>query len=186
MSDQPGAAAYPPPGAPPSSGRPGWLIPAVIAGLVVLVIVLLIVLLTGDDDGDSVTTDTTVPATAQTEPASETTVAATTTATEGADTEDGSPCPEFTEKNDLPIKLCDSGDLVRTSQQGLANWASDVGDAVGDVSIEVDGFFGPETDAAVRAFQTIQSLEVDGIIGANTWALLCPFTDSLCEADGDE
>jgi N-acetylmuramoyl-L-alanine amidase len=33
----------------------------------------------------------------------------------------------------------------------------------------VDGFFGPKTTAATRAFQQERGLLVDGIVGANTW-----------------
>lgn len=35
-----------------------------------------------------------------------------------------------------------------------------------------DGSFGNETDAAVRAFQRDEGLDVDGVIGAKTWAAL--------------
>lgn len=35
-----------------------------------------------------------------------------------------------------------------------------------------DAEFGPGTDKAVRQFQTAKGLEVDGIVGANTWAAL--------------
>lgn len=37
---------------------------------------------------------------------------------------------------------------------------------------DLDGIFGPETERAVRAFQTENSLAVDGIVGANTWNAL--------------
>ena len=36
----------------------------------------------------------------------------------------------------------------------------------------VDGIFGAKTEAAVKAFQTDQALEVDGLVGPNTWKAL--------------
>ena len=39
-------------------------------------------------------------------------------------------------------------------------------------SVAVDGSFGPNTDAAVRAFQQQKGLAVDGIVGPNTWTAL--------------
>ena len=38
--------------------------------------------------------------------------------------------------------------------------------------LAVDGIFGPDTDAAVRAFQQQHGLAVDGIVGPNTWSAL--------------
>jgi peptidoglycan hydrolase-like protein with peptidoglycan-binding domain len=39
-------------------------------------------------------------------------------------------------------------------------------------AIAADGAFGPQTRAAVQAFQTSKSLASDGIVGPNTWAEL--------------
>jgi peptidoglycan hydrolase-like protein with peptidoglycan-binding domain len=38
--------------------------------------------------------------------------------------------------------------------------------------VTVDGIFGPDTDAAVRAFQQGKHLTVDGIVGPDTWSAL--------------
>jgi peptidoglycan hydrolase-like protein with peptidoglycan-binding domain len=44
---------------------------------------------------------------------------------------------------------------------------------------EIDGHFGPQTEAAVRAFQERSGLEVDGIVGPQTWEHL-----NVVEHDG--
>ena len=43
-----------------------------------------------------------------------------------------------------------------------------------DQDVPVDGVFADSTDAAVRAFQTAEGLDVDGIVGPLTWAALVP------------
>ncbi len=40
------------------------------------------------------------------------------------------------------------------------------------VGLQVDGIFGPKTDAEVRLFQTAVGLVVDGIVGPVTWNAL--------------
>ena len=51
-----------------------------------------------------------------------------------------------------------SGDLVAHVQRALG--------------LTADGVFGPQTDAAVRAYQARAGLEVDGVVGPITWASL--------------
>jgi uncharacterized protein (TIGR02594 family) len=65
--------------------------------------------------------------------------------------------------------------LDQSSRSELQQGA--VGAAVSELQhllggIEVDGKFGPDTDAAVRAFQASHGLEVDGVAGPETWAAL--------------
>lgn len=55
------------------------------------------------------------------------------------------------------------GDDVKEMQQALAN---------ADITVEVDGIFGPGTERAVIAFQKKEGLVVDGIVGPATRALL--------------
>ena len=58
-----------------------------------------------------------------------------------------------------------SGDAVRAVQSQIHGR----GDGA---HIAVDGSFGPDTDDAVRAFQTLLGLSVDGIVGLQTWNYL--------------
>jgi putative chitinase len=56
------------------------------------------------------------------------------------------------------------GDTVELLQRLLA--------ARGFPELKADGDFGPATEAAVRQFQSAHKLEVDGVVGPNTWAAL--------------
>src|ERR687892_2544466 len=58
----------------------------------------------------------------------------------------------------LPLMYGSQGELVTHVQQAL--------------QVSADGIFGPETDTAVRQYQTRAGLEVDGIVGPATWGSL--------------
>ena len=64
----------------------------------------------------------------------------------------------------LQIKQGSKGNTVRSAQVLLRYRHG--------YNIDVDGDFGPATDAAVRAFQRAKGLGVDGVVGAKTWAKL--------------
>lgn len=67
------------------------------------------------------------------------------------------------------VSLGDSGEAVSALQYMLS-----VISAFYDVipPVQVDGTFGPATDAAVRAFQQAAGLTVDGIVGEKTWFMI--------------
>jgi hypothetical protein len=62
----------------------------------------------------------------------------------------------------IQVQLGSTGDTVRAVQSQIHSR----GDGV---VITIDGIFGPDTDEAVRAFQTLLGLSVDGIVGQQTW-----------------
>ena len=70
-------------------------------------------------------------------------------------------CDSYNGHEELPLRRCDSGELVRRLQGELAN-------SLG-LDLAADGYFGNLTEAAVRRYQTEQGLEIDGIVGAATW-----------------
>jgi len=57
-----------------------------------------------------------------------------------------------------------TGEPVRRAQRALRRTP--------DLGLEVDGIFGPKTEAAVKNFQHDKGLTVDGIVGPHTWAAL--------------
>jgi N-acetyl-anhydromuramyl-L-alanine amidase AmpD len=65
---------------------------------------------------------------------------------------------------DLPtLRVTSKGFAVRVLQQRLGAKGYDVG---------VDGIFGQQTLAAVKAFQEANGLGIDGVVGPNTWDAL--------------
>lgn len=58
----------------------------------------------------------------------------------------------------------DTGDAVRRAQRALRRTPN--------VSVVVDGVYGPATESAVKAFQEAAGLAVDGTVGPDTWAAL--------------
>jgi murein DD-endopeptidase MepM/ murein hydrolase activator NlpD len=71
----------------------------------------------------------------------------------------------------LPLQLGSSGDLVAHVQRALG--------------LSADGIFGPQTDAAVRAYQARAGLAVDGVVGPITWASLFERQASASAVGGD-
>jgi N-acetylmuramoyl-L-alanine amidase len=63
----------------------------------------------------------------------------------------------------LLLRSGDSGAAVRDLQQRLA--------AAGE-AVTVDATYGPQTEAAIRAFQEARGLRVDGVCGQETWGAL--------------
>lgn len=62
---------------------------------------------------------------------------------------------------DKPVlRRGDSGEAVKQLQQKLGG------------GLEIDGYFGPDTEAAVTKFQGRRGLVVDGVVGGYTWAEL--------------
>jgi hypothetical protein len=60
-----------------------------------------------------------------------------------------------------------TGAAVRTLQNRL--------NALDHAKLAVDGVFGPQTEAAVKAFQRKERIAVDGVVGPQTWSKLGNF-----------
>ena len=75
------------------------------------------------------------------------------------------PTPDIIHDLDLPMIYSGSkGNAVSLCQAALNQRRFDSG--------YVDGDFGPKTQAAVNAFQTWAKIEIDGIVGSETWQKL--------------
>ena len=74
-------------------------------------------------------------------------------------------CSTYRANNTLPLRPCDKGDLVKEAQRLLNR-------ALGN-RVDVDGMFGPSTQAAIADFQRINHLQIDnGTIGSWTMTSL--------------
>jgi peptidoglycan hydrolase-like protein with peptidoglycan-binding domain len=71
------------------------------------------------------------------------------------------------------LSLGSTGDDVRRLQRGLARRAW-----IPSLSGPVDGVFGPQLDAGVRAFQQTEGLVADGVAGPATWSHLPPYLEA--------
>jgi peptidoglycan hydrolase-like protein with peptidoglycan-binding domain len=78
-------------------------------------------------------------------------------------TADGIVGPQTWPQLIIQVQQGDNGDAVSAVQSQIRSRGD------GANQIVVDGSFGPVTDAAVRAFQTLLGLSVDGIVGPQTW-----------------
>lgn len=136
------------------SWRNPWVIPVTVVIVAFAVIAIAAIIVSGDDSSEPAPGTTLPPG----EPA--TTVAEANPGTEVAAE---NPCSSFTETSEEPFLLCDSGPAVATIQQLLTDQG---------FPVDVDGYYGPDTEAAVISFQESRGLEADGVVGPDTLAAL--------------
>jgi peptidoglycan hydrolase-like protein with peptidoglycan-binding domain len=73
--------------------------------------------------------------------------------------------------SDQVLRSGSRGECVKVVQRAVGGW--NVTYKYSSCSgVTVDGIFGPNTDRAVRAFQTNNQLTNDGIVGKRTWAAI--------------
>lgn len=82
----------------------------------------------------------------------------------GAASDPGPVCPSYRWNDRYPMRLCDRSNAVALVQQRLV--------ATVAPELRVDGYFGPNTEAAVLEFQAANGLEIDGLVGEATWQAL--------------
>ena len=69
----------------------------------------------------------------------------------------------------VTVKKGSKGDAVKGVQEEF-QFRNGSGDPT--IGLQIDGIFGPETDATVRGFQDALDIDVDGIVGPVTWRAL--------------
>ena len=69
----------------------------------------------------------------------------------------------------VQVKQGSTGDAVRGVQEVMDFHDQSDGEGPG---VQIDGIFGPQTDAFVRGFQTAVGTASDGIVGPITWRAL--------------
>lgn len=68
------------------------------------------------------------------------------------------------------VRLQDRGPEVEKLQRSLNHYL------IPSPELHTDGVFGPNTEAAVRAYQLERQLQVDGVVGPRTWSALASET----------
>jgi peptidoglycan hydrolase-like protein with peptidoglycan-binding domain len=82
---------------------------------------------------------------------------------------DGIVGPNTWPKLVVQVKKGSTGDAVRAVQEVIKFHDQSGGEAP---PVQIDGIFGPRTDAFVRGFQTAVGTASDGIVGPITWRAL--------------
>jgi peptidoglycan hydrolase-like protein with peptidoglycan-binding domain len=83
---------------------------------------------------------------------------------------DGATWKALPDGNAMPtLRQGSQGEVVRSLQQALTSGAPGLW---GTTPQGVDGHFGLNTEASVRAFQGWANLPVDGVVGQQTWTAL--------------
>lgn len=84
------------------------------------------------------------------------------TSTGTGSTGSGSTGTGSTSSDGFPSRKGNRGSIVTTIQRGLSVQA-------GIPTLVQDGIFGNKTESAVKQFQRMKNLSVDGVVGKNTW-----------------
>lgn len=109
--------------------------------------------------------------------AAPTTAAPTTAAPTTAAPTTEARCTYVEADNAYPLRKCDKGPAVSAIQEQINKRGQ---------SVDVDGYFGPGTEQAVRNFQQAAGLEVDGLVGPDTWAALYTGDPAGTDSDGND